>query len=303
MTLTTWLVLALVALSVGVSKSALPGLSTLGVALVATVLPAKESTGLLLLLLICGDLVAVSSYWRQADWRLLSRMMLPVLGGVLVGVLFLSKVDDLVMRRTIGAVLLLLLAVRAARALVDRRAARLSGREAELGPSRRDADESAARAGRPEATEASVVHGATAVGDQAAGQSTHHSADPAADPDAPRPHLGVGAVYGTLAGFTTMVANAGGPVMSLYLLSVGATKLRFMGTAACFFFATNLVKLPFSIGLSLVTVDTLRTALVLVPLVLLGALLGRRLLRTIKQSVFERLVLIMTVLASLFLLR
>lgn len=293
MTLTTWLVLALVALSVGVSKSALPGLSTLGVALVATVMPAKESTGLLLLLLICGDLVAVSSYWRQADWRLLSRMMLPVLGGVLVGVLFLARVDDLVMRRTIGVVLLLLLAVRAVRALVERRAARRSERDAERGAT--DSDDG---------SDSGADHTGGAGSTDAAGSPAQLGATvPAGDPAAPRPHLGVGSVYGTLAGFTTMVANAGGPVMSLYLLSVGATKLRFMGTAACFFFATNLVKLPFSIGLSLVTVDTLRTALVLVPLVLLGALLGRRLLRTIKQSVFERLVLVMTVLASLFLLR
>ena len=280
MTLTTWLVLALVAVSVGVSKSALPGLSTLGVALVATVIPARESTGLLLLLLLCGDLVAVSSYWRQADWRLLSRMLLPVLGGVLVGVVFLARVDDLVMRRTIGAVLLALLAVRAVRWFVDRRSARRAERDA--------AQDGAGDGGAADAADMPVAVGASV---------------PAGEPAAQRPHLGVGSVYGTLAGFTTMVANAGGPVMSLYLLSVGATKLRFMGTAACFFFATNLVKLPFSIGLSLVTVDTLRTALVLVPLVLLGAVIGRRLLRSIDQKLFERLVIGLTITASLFLLR
>lgn len=280
MTLTTWLVLALVALSVGVSKSALPGLSTLGVALIATVMPAKESTGLLLLLLLCGDLVAVSSYWRQADWRLLSRMLLPVLGGVLVGVVFLARVDDLVMRRTIGAVLIALLAVRAVRWFVDRRSARRAERDT-------------AQGGTGDTAAADVADMPVALG----------ATVPAEDPAAQRPHLGVGSVYGTLAGFTTMVANAGGPVMSLYLLSVGATKLRFMGTAACFFFATNLVKLPFSIGLSLVTVDTLRTALVLVPLVMLGAVIGRRLLRSIDQKLFERLVIGLTITASLFLLR
>ena len=285
MTLTTWLVLALVALSVGVSKSALPGLSTLGVALIATVMPAKESTGLLLLLLLCGDLVAVSSYWRQADWRLLSRMLLPVLGGVLVGVVFLARVDDLVMRRTIGAVLLALLAVRAVRWFVDRRSARRAERDT--------AQDGAGDGGAADTAAAGAADMPVAVG----------ASVPAEDPAAQRPHLGVGAVYGTLAGFTTMVANAGGPVMSLYLLSVGATKLRFMGTAACFFFATNLVKLPFSIGLSLVTVDTLRTALVLVPLVLLGAVIGRRLLRSIDQKLFERLVIGLTITASLFLLR
>lgn len=280
MTLTTWLVLALVALSVGVSKSALPGLSTLGVALIATVMPAKESTGLLLLLLLCGDLVAVSSYWRQADWRLLSRMLLPVLGGVLVGVVFLARVDDLVMRRTIGGVLLALLAVRAVRWFVDRRSAQRAERDT--------AQDGSGDGGAADAADMPVALGASG---------------PAGEPAAQRPHLEVGSVYGTLAGFTTMVANAGGPVMSLYLLSVGATKLRFMGTAACFFFATNLVKLPFSIGLSLVTVDTLRTALVLVPLVLLGAVIGRRLLRSIDQKLFERLVIGLTITASLFLLR
>lgn len=285
MTLTTWLVLALVALSVGVSKSALPGLSTLGVALIATVMPAKESTGLLLLLLLCGDLVAVSSYWRQADWRLLSRMLLPVLGGVLVGVVFLARVDDLVMRRTIGGVLLALLAVRAVRWFVDRRSARRAERDA--------AQDGSGNAGAADTAAADAADMPVAVG----------ASVPAGEPAAQRPHLGVGSVYGTLAGFTTMVANAGGPVMSLYLLSVGATKLRFMGTAACFFFATNLVKLPFSIGLSLVTVDTLRTALVLVPLVLLGAVIGRRLLRSIDQKLFERLVIGLTITASIFLLR
>ena len=285
MTLTTWLVLALVALSVGVSKSALPGLSTLGVALIATVMPAKESTGLLLLLLLCGDLVAVSSYWRQADWRLLSRMLLPVLGGVLVGVVFLARVDDLVMRRTIGAVLLVLLAVRAVRWFVDRRSARRAERDT--------AQDWAGDGGAADASAADAADMPVALG----------ASGPAGEPAAQRPHLEVGSVYGTLAGFTTMVANAGGPVMSLYLLSVGATKLRFMGTAACFFFATNLVKLPFSIGLSLVTVDTLRTALVLVPLVLLGAVIGRRLLRSIDQKLFERLVIGLTITASIFLLR
>lgn len=290
MTLATWLVLALVALSVGVSKSALPGLSTLGVALVATVVPARESTGLLLLLLVCGDLVAVGSYWRQADWRLLARLMLPVLTGVLVGVAFLARVDDLVMRRTIGAVLLALLAVRAVRALVDRRAARQVQRDAETD----------VEPGTEPEEQTDVVPEV----DPAAVPAAELAASAPADGTAALPRRrGAAVFYGSLAGFTTMVANAGGPVMSLYLLSTGATKLRFMGTAACFFFATNLVKLPFSIGLSLVTVDTLRTALVLVPLVLLGALLGRRLLRTIKQSVFERLVIVMTVLASLFLLR
>ncbi|CAM5743565.1 hypothetical protein SALBM311S_11557 [Streptomyces alboniger] len=52
--------------------------------------------------------------------------------------------------------------------------------------------------------------------------------------------------YGVLGGFTTMVANAGGPVMSMYLLSAGFRKLGFLGTSAFFFLIVNVSKVPFS---------------------------------------------------------
>ena len=48
----------------------------------------------------------------------------------------------------------------------------------------------------------------------------------------PRPHRAAAPFFGLLAGFTTMVANAGGAVMSLYLLSSGYAKLGFLGTGA-----------------------------------------------------------------------
>jgi uncharacterized protein len=47
-----------------------------------------------------------------------------------------------------------------------------------------------------------------------------------------------------------MVANAGGAVMALYLLSARLTVLGFLGTTAWFFLVVNLGKLPFSIGLA-----------------------------------------------------
>ncbi|HEY0187508.1 MAG TPA: sulfite exporter TauE/SafE family protein [Cellulomonas sp.] len=247
MSVTVWLVLALAALLVGISKTAIAGVATVSVALYAAVLPAKESTGALLLLLLVGDVVAVSSYWRQADWRLLSRLMAPVVAGVLVGAVFLSRVDDAVMRRTIGAVLLALLAVHLVRMAAARRRVRV-----------------APTAGAPR---------------------------------------GLGLLYGSLAGFTTMVANSGGPVMNLYLLSVRVDKLRFLGTTACFFFAVNLFKVPFSVGLGLIHADALRTAAVLAPVVLLGTWIGRAIVRRVDQARFEWLVLAFTLVASLNLLR
>ena len=56
------------------------------------------------------------------------------------------------------------------------------------------------------------------------------------------------AVTGIAVGFTTMVANASGPIMMLYLLALRLPKVAFIGTAAWFFLFLNLFKLPFSVG-------------------------------------------------------
>ncbi len=110
------------------------------------------------------------------------------------------------------------------------------------------------------------------------------------------------ALTGMLAGFTTMVANAAGPVMSLYLLAIGLPKLVFIGTGAWFFMLVNSFKVPFSMQLGLITSGSLlMDAELLIPMIP-GALLGPVILRRINQTWFESMVLALTVLASLRLL-
>ena len=67
----------------------------------------------------------------------------------------------------------------------------------------------------------------------------------------------IAAVIGILAGAFTMIANAAGPVMTVYLLSMGLTKEEFLGTGAWFYLLINLFKLPFSIAMGLVSWSTL----------------------------------------------
>ena len=230
-----WVALVLCALLFGFSKTAIGGVSLLGVVLAAAVLPARDSTGVALLLLLAGDVVAVWTYRHDVDWRLIGRLVLPVLAGIALGATFLATVDDLVLKRTIGLVLLVLL---------------LLG----LWPDRLG------------------VH---------------------------RPAVAMG--YGGLAGFTTMVANAGGPAMSLYLLAAKYDKLRFLGTTSWFFFAVNLTKVPVSIGLGIVRPATALIAAVLVPAVLLGTWLGRAVIKRIAQRTFERLITLFVALSALYL--
>lgn len=117
------------------------------------------------------------------------------------------------------------------------------------------------------------------------------------------PHtLWFAALTGVLAGFTTMTANAAGPVMVLYLLAIGLPKLAFIGTAAWFFMLVNAFKVPFSVKLGLISTNSLMMdAALLIPMIP-GALLGPILLQRINQRAFEWMVLVLTVLASLRLL-
>lgn len=121
-------------------------------------------------------------------------------------------------------------------------------------------------------------------------------APPAADasgatglPPAGSPHLAATLGAGAAAGFATMIANAAGPVMAAYLLAARVDKARFVGTNAWFFLLVNAAKVPFSAGLGLFPPSTLQLTLVLVPVVLLGAWFGRKLLRAIDQRRFELL--------------
>lgn len=249
LTPTVWLLLALGAATVGFSKTAIGGVGQIGVAVFAALLPAKESTGVLLPLLLVGDVTAVSIYRRHASWPILLRLLPLVAVGVVLGVVFIASVDDATMRRAIGVVLLVLVGFH----LVQQR----------LAGDPRPPGEPLAPLARP---------------------------DPAT------------AGYGLLAGFTTMVANSGGPPTSLYLLRMGLPVDVFIGTLAWFFLVVNLAKLPFSAGLGLISPSSLLLDLVLAPAVVVGALVGRVVIVRVRQQVFERLVLVLVAASALLLL-
>ena len=113
LSLSTWLCLAVAALFVGLAKTAINGIGSVAVVIFAAVLPARESTGAILPLLLCGDVIAVVWYRRHADWSTMWRLLPGVLPGLLLGAWFLSVVDDGLMRRTIAVTLLVMCAVQA----------------------------------------------------------------------------------------------------------------------------------------------------------------------------------------------
>ena len=109
-------------------------------------------------------------------------------------------------------------------------------------------------------------------------------------------------LFGVVTGFATTIANAAGPVMNLYLLSMDLAKDQFMGTGAWFFFMVNLIKLPIYLHEGLITARSLLLDACLLPGILVGALIGKRVYDRLPQKAFEIVVVSFTVVAGIVLL-
>ena len=86
-------------------------MAILVVPLIAMVFPAKESVGALLPMLIVGDILAVVYYRQHAQWGQLVRLVPGVAAGILLGAMFLARLDNESMRLFLGVFVLLLLVI------------------------------------------------------------------------------------------------------------------------------------------------------------------------------------------------
>ena len=111
------------------------------------------------------------------------------------------------------------------------------------------------------------------------------------------------ALAGFAAGFTTMVGNAAGPVMSLYLLSMRLPKDVYIGTSAWFFLIINLIKVPLQVVFwHNISWSSFAIDLAVLPAIALGAWLGVKIAGKIPETAFKVLVMVMTGVSAVFLL-
>ena len=237
-------ILAASALLVGVNKSGIPGLGMLPVILLAVAFDTNPgfSTGVMLLMICAGDIFAVSYYRKNADWKIVLRLLPYTMLGLALGFVtlrFLDRPEHL--RILIGWIILLLAAVHLVRIAFFRHA------------------------------------------------------------DVPS-HWAFSAAVGLAAGFTTQVANAAGPVMALYLLSMKLPKDRYVGTCAWFFMIMNWTKLPVFCFEGRVTLAALRAVLPVLPLIVIGAVLGVLFVKRAPQKFFEAVVEVIVIVSAVKLL-
>jgi len=110
---------------------------------------------------------------------------------------------------------------------------------------------------------------------------------------------GVGMGAGLLGGFATMLANAAGPVIQLYLMARKVPKMELIGIGARFFLLINLLKVPLNARLALITPDSLLENARLLPAVALGVFGGRWLIRHVSQRLFEWMIVVFSTIAGL----
>lgn len=237
-----WLLMAVGACLIGLAKAGLPGLGILAIPLFASVVPAKESTGLILPILVIGDIIGVALFRQHAQWKFLWKLFPWTMAGVLVGWQALGWLDNAQIRPLIGGIVLIMLALNLWRQ-------------------------------RHQDLKDIIPTG-----------------------------LWFAAVIGMSAGFTTMVANAAGPIMIIYLLAMRLPPAAFIGTSAWFFLLVNSFKIPFSAQLGLITLSSLKFNAILLPYIALGAFIGFRFARRVPRNVFDRLVLILAAAGAIKLL-
>lgn len=232
LSLTDWLLAIIAGLGVGISKSGFAGVSLVHVLVMAHIFGDKLSTGVVLPMLVMGDIGAVVAFKRHAVWRHVARTLPIACVGVIIGTwLMKSVVPDQFYKPFIGWTVLILVILQVWRML------------------------------RP-ATFENVPHTWTFA-----------------------------VIMGLLAGITTMMANAAGPVMAMYFLAVGLPKYQFTGTSAWFFLLINLFKIPFSLYLGLIQGSSLLFNFALLPAIIFGLFFGRWLLGHVSQRLFDGLVL------------
>lgn len=237
-----WIWVIVTAFLVGFSKTGIGGVMMLAIPILASVFGGKESTGIILPMLLIGDIFAVKYYNRHADWHKIKRLLPWALIGLAAGVVIGSYINDKQFKMLIAISVLICLAI--------------------------------------------LIY-------------TEKKGDDLKLPE----KVWFYALTGIACGFTSMIGNAAGPILSIYLLAIGFKKNNFMGTAAWFFLIINLAKVPLQVFFwHNITLKTTSLVLGMIPAIALGAFLGIVVIKKINEKLFRYTIIVMTAVAAIKLL-
>ncbi len=227
----------LAAFLLGVSKAGLKGMGIIVVALLVIVYGAKASTGILLPLLLVGDVMAVVYYNRHAKWNYLIKFLPAMMIGVVIGWYFGKDLPDEIFKKCMSIIILISVAIMFYRDYYDKN-------------------------------------------------------------EFPNNWFFAGAT-GVAAGFATMIGNLAGAFANLFFLATRLPKNELIGTAAWLFFIINLFKVPFHVfSWKTITIETLTLNLSLIPTIIVGFIVGLKLVALFSELNYRRFLLVVTAIGA-----
>lgn len=217
-------------LLMGVSKAGFAvGLGMITTPLIATVMPARETLGIILPLLSITDLFTIYIYRFKWKFEIALRLLIGAVPGIGLGMLVIDRISDYSLKKGIGIITLVFVVL-------------LFIRQKWL-PHRRYA-----------------------------------------------PSIWPSIIIGLLAGFTSTLAHAAGPIIAIFLMAQELDKQTFVATSALYFTIGNLFKMPPYIMSGVLTMEIFRKALCFAPVIPLGVFMGWWANKHIPQKAFNHLV-------------
>lgn len=231
-------------LLVGMSKMGIQGINTISIPLLALAFGAKESTGVILPMLCFADLIAVSYYRHEAEWKYIIMLLPSAIAGFGLAILVDAFIPQSEFKRLMALCIFSGLIV--------------------MYWSRN----------KSEAQKARVFNA-----------------------------WWYAPLFGLMGGFTTMIGNAAGPVMAVYLLSMRLPKLSFVGTSAWFFMVVNYLKIPVQIfAWDNINAASLSISAITIPFIFFGAFLGITFVKKVPERFYRNFIILMTVISTLLML-
>jgi hypothetical protein len=112
-----------------------------------------------------------------------------------------------------------------------------------------------------------------------------------------------GIIFGGIGGFTTLLANAGGPPWQMHLLPQGLDKLTYVGTVTMLFAVSNVIKIPAFGSLGQLTADNLLIGAALLPAAVAANYAGIWLVRKMPAEAFFRMAYVLMFVIGVELIR
>lgn len=237
-----WILIIITAFIIGLARTGITGIVMLVIPILASEFGGKESTGIILPLLILGDIFAVTYYRKHADWSIIKTLLPWTLAGLVLGIIVGNHINDSQFKSLIAIIVIICLAILL---FTDRK------------------------------------------GDKA---------------NIPQSQW-LSALAGIATGFSSMIGNAAGPILIVFLLAKGFKKYNFMGTLGWFFLLINLIKVPIQVFVwHNISTKSFLTAGLMLPAIALGAFVGAVIIKKLNEKFFHYFVIVLTAISAIRLL-